>query len=314
MTGRERLLTALGNGQPDRLPCQVHSWMDHYRNKYLGGRDQWQAYEFFGMDPVIYMNPKPVYAPDAFANWCVEREELPAKELGTRAWRETVTTPDGVLVTELASNQYTEWVTRLPIRSKEDFEIWNRYVPLPVRMDFSDIREAKKRLGERGIVRGSLFDFGQGSPWQSFVGYLRDVEQCIYDAFDEPEWVHSCLESLLCKKLEVLDRSGRVALDLVECGGGAGSSTVISPAMHEEFCLPYDKRQIAAIHDAGARVVYHLCGGLMPLLKMVVDNGADALETMTPPGMGGGLRPARSRQARGRQALLYRWLRPRAGL
>ena len=31
---------------------------------------------------------------------------------------------------------------------------------------------------------------------------------------------------------------------------------------------------------------YH-CGGLMPLLEMAAENGADGLETMTPPDMGG---------------------------
>lgn len=50
--------------------------------------------------------------------------------------------------------------------------------------------------------------------------------------------------------------------------------------MHAEFCLPYDQKQIRAIHDAGALVSYHLCGGLMPLLELVVQNGADALETV----------------------------------
>ena len=34
-------------------------------------------------------------------------------------------------------------------------------------------------------------------------------------------------------------------------------------------------------------VVYHLCGGLMPLLEIVEENGCDALETMTPSSMGG---------------------------
>jgi uroporphyrinogen-III decarboxylase len=34
-------------------------------------------------------------------------------------------------------------------------------------------------------------------------------------------------------------------------------------------------------------ISYHLCGGLMPLLDIVKLNGADALETMTPPDMGG---------------------------
>ncbi|MGN0993579.1 MAG: uroporphyrinogen decarboxylase family protein, partial [Butyricicoccus sp.] len=265
MNGRERFLTALHNEKPDRLPCQVHSWMDYYRKTYLSGRDQFEAYEYFGMDPVIYLSPKPVYEKDAFRNWKVERTDLGVDSSGNRAWRETVTTPEGRLVTEYAANQYTEWVTRFPIQSPEDFEIWDRYVPLPSRMDWSEIEAAKKRIGDTGIVRGGLFDFGQGSPWQSFVGYMRDMEQCIYDAFDDPDWIHRCLDSLLDKKLTVLDRSGPIALDVVECGGGAGSSTVISPAMHKEFCLPYDQKQIRAIHDAGALVSYHLCGGLMPL-------------------------------------------------
>lgn len=287
MTGRDRFLTALHNEKPDRLPCQVHGWMEYYRNKYLSGRDQFDAYAYFGMDPVIYLNPKPIYASDAYRDWKLERVELGFDKSGNQAWRETVTTPEGQLVTEFAKNQFTEWATRLPIQTMSDFEIWDKYVPLPIGMDWSEIRAAKQRIGNSGIVRGSLFDFGQGSPWQSFVGYMRDVEQCIYDTFDEPEWVHHCLDSLLDKKLAVLERSGKIELDLVECGGGAGSSTVISPAMHEKYCLPYDQKQIKAIHEAGAMVAYHLCGGLMPLLEMVALNGADALETMTPVGMGG---------------------------
>jgi len=36
MTSRERMLTALNNGRPDRLPCQVHGWMPYYLHNYLG--------------------------------------------------------------------------------------------------------------------------------------------------------------------------------------------------------------------------------------------------------------------------------------
>ncbi len=105
--------------------------------------------------------------------------------------------------------------------------------------------------------------------------------------FDNPDWVHYVLNCLLERKLDVIELAGKQELDLIECGGGGGSSTVISPGLHKEFCLPYDKRQIEAYHTHGAMVVYHLCGGLMPLLEIVTENGADALETMTPPEMGG---------------------------
>jgi len=41
MTSRERLLTALSNQKPDRLPCQVHNWMQYYLDTYLDGMNQW---------------------------------------------------------------------------------------------------------------------------------------------------------------------------------------------------------------------------------------------------------------------------------
>ena len=45
--------------------------------------------------------------------------------------------------------------------------------------------------------------------------------------------------------------------------------------------------QNALFHLAGLKVVNHFCGGLMPMLELVVESGADGLETMTPPAMGG---------------------------
>jgi len=286
MTGRERFLTAINNKKPDRLPCQVHGWMDYYLNTYLNGMDQYQAYEYFDMDPVIYVWPDYIYNDSDRANWVVDHRELETDQHGNRHWIETITTPDGVLRKKGAHNQFTLWTTEYLIKNEKDFEIWNKYLPIPERVDWTPVKEAKKRIGDTGIVRGSYFDFGQGSPWQSFC-VLFDTQPAIMACFDKPDWVHYALNSMLEKKLTVIERGGSFELDLIETGGGAGSSTVISPAIMREFCLPYDKRQHAALHEAGAKIVYHLCGGLMPMLDIIVENGADGLETMTPPEMGG---------------------------
>ena len=53
MTSRERLLTALNKEEPDHLPATVHSWMEYFLNRYLGGVDQYEAYEITGLDMVI---------------------------------------------------------------------------------------------------------------------------------------------------------------------------------------------------------------------------------------------------------------------
>ena len=106
-------------------------------------------------------------------------------------------------------------------------------------------------------------------------------------AMDTPDFIHHALECILDKTLRVTHMWKGTPADMVEVGGGAGSSTVISPKMFREFCVPYDQKQNAALHEAGLKIVYHLCGGLMPMLDLVVENGADGLETMTPPSMGG---------------------------
>lgn len=287
MNGRERFLTAIENKKPDRLPCQVHDWMKYYLDTSLKGMDAWQAYEYFGMDPVLYIKPNYVYNTRDLESWDIKRIDLGDDADGNHNWLKVITTPEGQLVEKHSSNKFTGWITEFLIKTREDFEIFNKYVPIPESVDWTPVREAKKRIGDKGIVRSGFFDFGQGSPWQSFAGCLYNVEEAIYMTYDEPDWIHYVLNSLLEKKLKVIERAGKIELDLVETGGGAGSSTVISPDIHREFCLPYDKIQHAALHAAGTKTVYHLCGGLMPLLETVAENGTDGLETMTPLEMGG---------------------------
>ncbi len=301
MTSRERLLTALNNQKPDHLPCQVHSWMEYYLNTYLGGRDQFQAYQYFkGMDWVIYASPEFIYSPADQANWQIKVHDLGYDADGIHHWRDTIETPDGVLTEAHSSNQFTSWTTEYIIKNESDFEIWRKHIPLPIKVDWTPILEIKKRIGEKGIVRSGFFGFGQGSPWQDFCT-MFSTEDAIMATFDKPDWIHFVLKTLLDYKLKVIELSGKIELDLVETGGGAGSSTVISPPLHREFCLPYDQIQHKALHAAGTKVVYHLCGGLMPLLEVVVENGTDGLETMTPPDMGGDCDLAEANRRVGKQ-------------
>lgn len=287
MNGRERFLTAINNQKPDRLPCQVHSWMQYYLDTYLKGKDQFEAYDYFGMDPVIYAGPGFEYDPKDMANWDVKHRDLGVLADGYHHWEQEIVTPKGSLFHKGSFNKFTSWENEHLIKTPEDFDIWQEFNPRPVSVIWDSVIAAKERIGDRGIVRGIYYDFGQCSPWQSFASVLTSTQDAIMACFDDPSWVHHVMKSLLDRKLEAIELGGKQHFDLIECGGGGGSSTVISPDMHKEFCLPYDKIQIDAFHQKGTKVVYHLCGGLMPLLETVVENGSDALETMTPIDMGG---------------------------
>jgi len=287
MTPRDRLLTALHNEKPDHLPAQVHSWMGYYLNTYLGGIDQWAAYERFGMDMVIYTGPHLVYDEKALSRWVHQDHPATIGPGGVRSWKTTIHTPDGDLTMAHSSNEITTWETEHLIKTGRDFALFEKYAPVPTK-DWSPVIRDKERLGDRGIVRTGSGGYGQGSPWQDLCTLMGTVP-AIMTAMDEPDRMHHMLRVILDKRLESLEKSPPNPSDIVECGGGAGSDTVISPALHEEFCLPYDREHHAAIHAKSPhiKIVYHLCGGLMHMLDHVARNGADGLETMTPPSMGG---------------------------
>jgi uroporphyrinogen-III decarboxylase len=286
MTGRERFLAALDNKKPDRLPCQVHSWMVYYLKTYLKGCDQFEAYEHFGMDPVIYCLPRYTFDKKDLQNWQEKRIDMGMMPNGYRRCACEYTTPKGVLRNVYESNQYTTWEIEHIVKTERDMEIFLEYFPYPSGADWTNVTEIKKRIGDSGITRGHNYNFGQPGVWQSYT-CLVGTENAILAAMDEPEYVHHVLSTLTKKSVRSIEMLGRFELDLIENGGGGASSTVISPAMHKEFCLPYDAAAHDALKNAGTKVVYHLCGGLMPLLETVVENHTDALETMTPPGMGG---------------------------
>lgn len=286
MTSRERMLTALNNGRPDRLPCQVHGWMQYYLNTFLDGADWWQAYERFGMDMAMYVSPKYVYSEKDLTQWERQHRNLGTDISGDQIWEEMIVTSKGTLHQAGASNQFTGWLTEELIKTEHDFELWDEFYPVPIRADFSEIQATRNRLGERGIIRSHPFSYNQGSPWQSFC-YMMGTQPAIMAALDTPDFAHHALKKILNKTLKATELWQNIPSDMVEVGGGTGSNTVISPAMFEEFCLPYDVEQNKAFHACGLKVVYHLCGGLMKMLDLVVQTGADGLETMTPPSMGG---------------------------
>jgi uroporphyrinogen-III decarboxylase len=87
-------------------------------------------------------------------------------------------------------------------------------------------------------------------------------------------------------------------------GGGSASSTVISPKVLEKFVVPYDSELIALAHQAGQRIVYHTCGGMMPILEQIAAMRPDAMETFTPPEMGGDVNLAEAKRRIGDKVCL----------
>jgi uroporphyrinogen-III decarboxylase len=289
MTSRERMLAALGRGVPDRVPATVHQWQAYHLKHFMGGRSDLEAFRYFGLDAAIsvFDANQGLTTPE----WQVESRRYalddgnPHNNEGSFRIEYTITTPEGGLTQLDEGNEQTTWTVQELIKRPEDMLLVKKYLPVP-RLEHAIVRARKQALGEDGILRGFVFG-EQGGPWQQAC-CLYGTERMIYATFDHPAWVHELLQALTDKKLQYIEQSlAGAPFDLVETGGGAASSTVISPKIFKDFCLPYDRQLHDALHAVGHKVVYHTCGGMMAILDLIVQNGCDASETLSPEAVGG---------------------------
>lgn len=305
MTSRARLLAALNRNTPDRLPVTTHHIMSYFLNKYMDGCSNDEFFDYFGFDPILWTVPhKPdeskgeYYDPTqgelgflesrrvSTSQWRIRPEQIPDSQYKTV--RYNFITPKGTLTMVLQSNEHTTWVREYLIKEKADIELISEYVTTP-KCDVEAVNADAEAFGDRGLIRGHIccFDvFGQPACWQDAC-CIVGTQRMIMETYDDPKWVHQLLTALQKRKKGFIDSMRGAKYDILELGGGDASTTVISPKIFNDFVAPYDSELIEAAHEVGQKIVYHTCGGMMPILEDIAAMGPDAIETFTPPEMGG---------------------------
>lgn len=305
MTSRERLLSAILHEIPDRLPVTTHHVMPAFLESHLGGATSGEFFDRFGLDAIVWTVP---HRPDAGAGeyadplqgaigflesrrvaspqWHVEFEDC--SESARHMMRYRFMTPQRELTMVIEDAGYTAWVREPLIKEQSDIDLIGEFATAP-KCDVAEVNRVAEAMGERGIVRGHIccFDvFGQPGCWQDAC-CLAGTQQMILATHDDPEWVHAFMKILQNRKRVFIRSLNGARYDLLELGGGDASSTVISPRIFDRFVAPYDCELIQEAHAAGQRIVYHTCGGMMPLLERIAGMNPDAMETFTPRAMGG---------------------------
>ena len=305
MNSKQRLLKALKREKPDRLPFTTHHVMPYFTKKYMNGINGQEFFDYFGMDSITWAVPyqfnekkgdyhDPEQGEMNFLDgrrivnekWYYKIEIIEGQKYPTQKF--SIITPEKELSMILQSNEYTTWVKERLLKEKSDIEIIAKYVTHPL-YHVESVNQTAEEFGEKGLVRGHIicFDgFGQPGCWQD-LACLFGIQPLIMETFTDPSWVHTALKILQDRKAEYIQSLKGAAYDILELGGGDASTTVISPEIFENFVAPYDTELIRLAHEAGQRIVYHTCGGMMPILELIAAMNPDAMETFTPRGMGG---------------------------
>ncbi len=304
MTSKQRFLSALSGQQADRLPVTTH-WVTSFYLQNVARMPEQEFYDHFGLDPILYLAP---HRPDPSAGeyfdpdqgsvgflesrristdqWRISKEPISGREHPAVRWH--FATPKGTLTMVLESDAYSSWVVEHLVKKPRDIDLIGEFCTAP-KCDVEAVNSAASDYGQRGLVRSYVccFDvFGQPGTWQDAT-CLAGTEEMIMAVYDDPVWVHEFLGILQRRKAEYLRSMQGANYDILELGGGSASSTVISPQIFNDFVAPYDSDLIRLAHEAGQRIAYHTCGGMMPILEQIAAMKPDAMETFTPPGMGG---------------------------
>lgn len=267
MTGRERMIETLKNGQADRVP--VAPDISNMIPCRLTGKPYWEIY--LNSNPNLgqaYIDAVDYYGIDAWYTYGGLRYKTNSKveinsdiiEKTREHWkRRTVfKTSAGELSETLVypvadSPTKTEKIIK---DFKEDFEKYLYLYPEIIDYDDTYFKEQKKRLGERGIMCVPINPPGLHIYVEHFNGNLEAATYAYYDYPELFEELRVRHEKYELQKLEMVLEAG---VDSI-LTGGSGSITLQSPDIWRKLSLPTLKKITKMCKEAGVISGIHSCG------------------------------------------------------
>jgi uroporphyrinogen decarboxylase len=292
MTRRERILTALAGGVPDRPPISFDARGDALAGvlRHYGARTREDLYAIAGIDGFSVWDWNAVMGRYTGAPK-VAADGAPCDFWGNasqRAW--------GLAACDtVAALETFAWP------AVDDF-------------DFSHVHARACEIRERDMVvaAGHL---GHGYQMHNM---LRGNEKALTDVFDE-RWMAAYTERLTRFTIDyiaALLEAGRGLIEVVRADDDVGTMDrlMVSPAMWRRYYKPCWQALFDAVHAHGAKVWFHSCGYIRPLLEDLVEIGVDCWNPFPPyvkdndharlsQWRRGGVRPRDERLRRARLAL-----------
>ena len=153
--------------------------------------------------------------------------------------------------------------------------------PSPQWFDYEGLAEQCASLRREGdyclmTKNGNIFE----TAW-----YMRGFEQAFVDLMLRPELAHEIFERVCRFYVEHFTRiltavPGEIDLVFTADDIGGQHGLLMSLKMWEEHVKPYHVRLNRAIHDFGARVIYHTDGAVMSAVPGLIDMGIDVLQAL----------------------------------
>ena len=130
------------------------------------------------------------------------------------------------------------------------------------------IGKACERIIDRPVFAGVIGPF-------SLAGRLLDVTEAMIYCYDDPDMVHAVLKkatAFLIKYIRAYKEIGANGVVIAEPLAG-----LLSPALNDEFSVPYVKQIVDELQSDDFLIIYHNCGGgTIRLIDGILSIGAAA--------------------------------------
>ncbi len=130
------------------------------------------------------------------------------------------------------------------------------------------IKKACGLITDRPVFAGVIGPF-------SLAGRLLDVSEAMIYCYDDPDMVHTVLTKVtdfLIKYIRAYKEVGANGVVVAEPLAG-----LLSPALNDEFSVPYMKRIVDELQDDDFLIIYHNCGGgTIRMIDGILSIGAGA--------------------------------------
>jgi len=293
MTSRERFLTALRGGQPDRvpMPIRMHKFMrKYYRDTQDLLTRLYRSQEEFGADVLhAVCGPMlPCFRPET-RRWRddVEVEVCHEVRNGRNYWERTIHTPEGdlhdakqALIVREGSGDGPEIIEPLVKDLKRDLPLIRYMMMDPQKINMGRAVAIDRQIGDRGLGYASIYSALDCRDVMRQADFLM-----LY--YDDPgafrEIVQIGADAMMAETRRMLEGGIKVTYTWWFY---ASPSAGWSPRIYEEVFLPHVVRHVELVHSYDAIYIYYDDGKMGRFTDMYVDAGIDCLMTLTPPPMG----------------------------
>jgi uroporphyrinogen-III decarboxylase len=298
MTSRERILTVLRGGTPDRVPVvpfiqeEFLAWIYPGRERLDRVDTVVELAQELSFDVIAKHNRymTPAFLLRDFPNWRVHRDT--AREGDFWVTRVEIDTP-GRTLTQVsakpdagaATQGLMQTVSKHLLESPDDVDALVRWLPAP------DAEAAREMREAASAWRSRVGDLGISAPW-GWAGVFNSasdfwgIENLMVAPYTDESLYKALMETLTTRMIAYSAPLVEGGADAIGLQGHIANARSVSPDYFMEHVFPYEKRLIDAIHSQGAFTVYHNCGFARAFYPCYRELGMTVWETVSEPPQG----------------------------